>query len=70
MEKTGEQIVLEEISSDADFVLYCERRGVLSEHCTAGEARMSFYEEAARFGLGEHLPRIYQRDDAQWVLLS
>ena len=70
MEKSGEQIGLVEISSDADFVLFCQRRGILSEHCTAGEARRSFYEEAARFGLGEHLPRIYQRDDAHWVPLS
>ena len=70
MENSAEQIALEEISSDADFVLYCQRRGVLSEHCTAGEARMSFYEEAARFGLGEHLPRIYQREDRHWAPLS
>lgn len=70
MENSAEQIALEEISSDADFVLYCQRRGIMSEHCTAGEARMSFYEEAARFGLGEHLPRIYQREETHWAPLS
>lgn len=63
-------VVLEEIGSDAEFVVFCRRRGVLSEHCTAGEAQMSVYREAARFSLGEHLPRIYQREDTHWVPLS
>jgi hypothetical protein len=70
MKNTLEQFALDEIDSDADFIVFCESRGVLSEHCTAGEARMSFYQEASAFELGEHLPRIYQRGDDHWVPLS
>lgn len=70
MKNTVEQIALEEIDSDADFVVFCEGRGVLSEHYTAGEARIAFYKEASAFGLGQHLPRIYQRENDHWVSLS
>jgi hypothetical protein len=70
MKNTLEQLDLEEISSDADYVVFSETRGVISEHCTMGEARMAFYHEAAGFDLGEHLPRIYQREDSHWVPLS
>lgn len=70
MKNTLEQLALEEIDSDADYVVFSESRGVLSEHYTAGEARMSFYKEASGFELGEHLPRIYQRDEDHWVPLS
>jgi hypothetical protein len=61
---------LEEIESEADFVLCSEQSGVLSEHYTAGEARMAFFEEASRHSLGERLPVIYCRQDPYWVRLS
>lgn len=61
---------LEQIDSEADFVLFSEERGLLSEHYTAGEARMAFFNQAARFSLGEHLPTIYQREEPYWVPLS
>jgi cytidine deaminase len=61
---------LEEIDSDADFILCGESRQLLSEHCTMAEARIAFFQEAARYGLGEHLPKIYRRDEQHWVPLS
>jgi hypothetical protein len=68
---TGHQLALEEIESDADFIVFSEKRGLLSEHYSAGEARMSFYSEARSFSLGDHLPTIYRRDDDDhWVPLS
>jgi hypothetical protein len=70
MEKTLEQLALEEIESDADFVVFSRNEGVVSEHYTVGEARMSFYERAFGSRLGEHLPRIYQREETRWVSLS
>ena len=70
MKNMLEQLALGEIDSDADFIVFCESRGVLSEHYTAGEARMSYYKEASGFELGEHLPKIYQRGDDHWVPLS
>lgn len=70
MRNTLEQLALDEIDSDADYVVFCENRGVLSEHYTAGEARMSYFKEASGFELGEHLPRIYQREETHWVPLS
>jgi hypothetical protein len=70
MRNTLEQLALADIDSDAEFVVFCDNRGVLSEHCTAGEARMSYFKEASGFELGEHLPRIYQRGDDHWVPLS
>jgi hypothetical protein len=70
MEKTLEQLALEEIESDADFVVFSRNEGVVSEHYTVGEARMSFYERAFGSRLGEHLPRIYQREETHWVSLS
>ena len=67
----GERILpIDEIDSDADFILVDEGSGLLSEHCTMGEARMAFYEQAGRHGLGEHLPLIYRREDSHWVPLS
>ena len=70
MKETLEQVALGEINSEADFVVFCEKRGVLSEHYTAGEARVAFYKDASGFQLGQHLPRIYQREDDHWVPLS
>jgi hypothetical protein len=64
------RLVLEEIESEADFVLFSDSEGVISEHCTQGEARMAFYHEAGRYRLGEHLPTIYQREEPYWVPLS
>jgi hypothetical protein len=62
---------LEEIESDADFILFSESEGVISEHCTHGEARMAFFQEANRHTLGQCLPRIYRREeDNHWVPLS
>jgi hypothetical protein len=63
-------VPLNEIESDADFVLFSESEGVISEHCTQGEARMAFFQEAGRHQLGECLPRIYRRDEPHWVPLS
>jgi hypothetical protein len=70
MNRTSEQIALERIESDADYVVFKEGRGVLSEHYTVGEARMSFFKEASDSGLGEQLPRIYQREETHWRSLS
>ena len=70
MKKTLDPVALEKIDSDADFVVFSDRRGVLSEHYTAGEAQVSFYKQASGSSLGEHLPRIYQRDETHWVPLS
>lgn len=64
------QVTLEEIDSDADFVLFSEAHGLLSEHCTVGEARMAYFQQASGFSLGEQLPRIYQREEFRWVPLS
>lgn len=61
---------IEEIESEADFVLCSETAGLLSEHYTAGEARMAFFEQASRYSLGEHLPVIYCRQDPFWIRLS
>ena len=61
---------LGKIESDADFVLFSERHGLVSEHYTAGEAQSAFYREARRSRLGDYLPRIYQRDDDYWVPMS
>jgi len=58
---------LEEIDSEADFVLLSAWQGVLSEHCTLGEARMAKYKEAGKKHLGEQLPVIYQRSGNSWV---
>jgi hypothetical protein len=59
-----------EVDSDADFILFSKSDGLISEHCTQGEARMAFFQEASRHGLGEYLPRIYRREDVEWVPLS
>ena len=70
MENTLEQLALKEIESDADFVLFSRDEGIVSEHYTAGEARRSFFERAFESRLGDHLPRIYQREETHWVSLS
>ncbi|HVK59300.1 MAG TPA: hypothetical protein VM735_11000 [Candidatus Kapabacteria bacterium] len=64
------QLALQEIDSDADYVVFSEKDGVLSEHYTAGEARMSYFKEASGSSLGAQLPRIYQREETHWVPLS
>ena len=62
---------LEEVETDADFILFSESEGVISEHCTQGEASMAFFQEANRHTLGECLPRIYRREEPNhWVPLS
>ena len=58
------------IESDADFVLFSGWHGVMSEHCTLGEARAAKYKQATNSGLGEQLPVIYQRQDEEWVLVG
>ena len=63
-------IPLDQIDSEADFVLFSGEHGILSEHCTEGEARLAFYKEAARHALGEQLPVIYERQEPHWVPLS
>jgi hypothetical protein len=64
------QLELEEIESDADFIVFSTERGLLSEHYTVCEARVAFFSEARSFSLGDHLPTIYQRGDDHWVPLS
>ena len=62
---------IEEIESEADFILFSEDRGLLSEHYTMCEARMAYYSQARSHSLGDHLPTIYRRDDDDhWVPLS
>jgi hypothetical protein len=61
---------IEEIESEADFILYTAGGEVLSEHCTESEARLAFYKEAAQKGLGERLPIIYGRQEPNWVPLN
>jgi hypothetical protein len=63
-------VPLTKIESEADFILFSEDEGLIYEHCTHGEARMAFFEEANRQGLGERLPRIYRREEPHWVPLS
>lgn len=71
MRRPGErQLALDQIESEADYVLFSEGRGLLSEHYTAGEARRSYFERASESSLGENLPRIYQREETHWVPLS
>ncbi len=67
---TRDIVPLEQIESEADFILFSEAEGLISEHCTQGEARMAFFEEAGRHQLGDCLPRIYRRDEPHWVPLS
>ena len=64
------QLALEEVESDADFILFSEERGILSEHYTVCEARVAYFSEARAFSLGDHLPAIYRRGDDHWVPLS
>jgi hypothetical protein len=61
---------LEEIDSEADFVLYSLEDGLVSEHFTEGEARMAFYKQAAIQTLGAQLPNIYERHESVWVPLN
>jgi hypothetical protein len=61
---------LEEIDSEADFVLYSTDDGLVSEHFTEGEARIAFYKQAAIKALGTHLPIIYERQESVWVPLN
>lgn len=61
-------LAIEQIDSDADFVLLSAWGEVLSEHCTAGEAQMAMFEEVSRQQLGGHLPAIYRRREPFWVL--
>lgn len=60
---------LEDIESDADYVLYSSSEGVLSEHYTEGEARMAYFQEASRHNLGDHLPLIFERQENAWAPL-
>jgi hypothetical protein len=64
------RVALEKVESDADFILFSETKGLISEHCTHGEARMAWFQQAERHELGDWLPRIYRRDDPNWVPLS
>ena len=64
------QLALGEIESDADFIVFSEKHGLLSEHYTVCEARVAFFGAARLFSLGDHLPTIYQRGDDHWVPLS
>ena len=67
VEMEASVFALDDIVSDADFVLFSPWHGLLSEHCTYGEARMAKYKEASKVHLGEQLPLIYQRQDEAWV---
>ena len=60
-------IALDDIESEAEFVLFSKRHGLISEHYTVCEAQSAYFQEAGRFGLGDYLPTIYQREDTQWV---
>lgn len=64
------RVALEEIESEAEFVLFSEETGLISEHCTQGEARMAYFQEAGHSSLGAHLPVIYRREETSWVSLS
>jgi hypothetical protein len=61
---------LNKVETDADFILFSESEGLISEHCTQGEARQAFFKEADRHRLGDLLPRIYRREEPGWVPLS
>jgi hypothetical protein len=63
-------VPIQEIESEADFVLYSSQNGVFSEHCTESEARMAFYKQVILQKLGEHLPIIYERQEPNWVPLK
>ena len=71
MQALTERHSIEEIESDADFILFSEDRGLLSEHYTMCEARMAYFSQARSYSLGDHLPTIYRRgDDDHWVPFS
>lgn len=63
-------VLLDRVESDADFIIFSDKEGLISEHFTQGEARMAWFEEAERHQLGDWLPRIYRRDEMSWVPLS
>ena len=63
-------VPIQEIESEAEYVIYSEQLGVLSEHCTESEARMAFYKQAAARALGERLPVIFARQEPHWVALN
>jgi hypothetical protein len=63
-------VPLEEIESEADFVLYSGNDGLVSEHFTEGEARMAYYKQAAGKALGQQLPIIYERHETVWIPLN
>jgi len=61
---------LEEIDSEADYVLYSIDDGLVSEHFTEGEARLAFYKQAAAKALGQQIPLVYERQETVWVPLA
>ena len=64
------ELSLEQIDSEADYVLLSSWRGILSEHCTLGEARMAYFKAASAEGLGAQLPSIYVRKETCWTPLN
>jgi hypothetical protein len=64
------ELSLDQIDSDADYVLLTSWRGILSEHCTLGEARMAYFQAASRQQLGAQLPCIYVRREDSWAPLN
>ena len=65
-----EELTLDEIDSEADYILFSHEEGVVSEHFTPSEAAMAYYKIISGSQAGDRLPLIYRRDDDRWVLAN
>jgi hypothetical protein len=63
-------MALDEIESEADYVLLSHWRQILSEHFTLGEARVAYFKAAASENLGAQLPVIFARQSDHWIPLQ
>lgn len=63
-------VPIEQIESEADYILYSADHGLLSEHFTESEARLAFYKEAASKKLGQQMPVIFERREPHWTPLT
>lgn len=65
-----EGLTFEEIHSEADYILFSQEEGILSEHFTPSEAAMAYYKIASETQAGQRLPLIYRRSESRWVLAN
>ena len=68
MSPSALQLQPADISPQTEFIIYSPDHGLVSAHCSEGDARTSFDAYLSEHEMGEYLPYLLHRSGEEWEI--